>query len=52
MTRRRQSSPDRHVGLKSMRERARVIQGQLEIRSRRGRGTRVTLRVALNPGSV
>ncbi len=52
MARRRQTSPDRHVGLKSMRERARVIQGQLEVRSRRGRGTRVTLRVALNPGSV
>jgi signal transduction histidine kinase len=36
------------VGLESMRERARLIQARLTVRSRAGKGTKVTLRVPLH----
>jgi PAS domain S-box-containing protein len=39
------------LGLESMRERARLIQARLTVRSRPGAGTRVTLRVPLQRGS-
>jgi signal transduction histidine kinase len=38
------------LGLESMRERARLIQARLTVRSRGGEGTKVTLRVPLRRG--
>jgi signal transduction histidine kinase len=39
------------LGLESMRERARLIRARLSIRSKPGRGTRITLRVPLHRNS-
>jgi PAS domain S-box-containing protein len=40
------------LGLESMRERARLIQARLTVRSRRGEGTKVTLRVPLSRSQI
>jgi PAS domain S-box-containing protein len=40
------------IGLESMRERVRLIQGRLTVRSRRGAGTKVTVRVQLHRSQV
>jgi signal transduction histidine kinase len=44
-----QAQVNGHIGLKLMAERARAIQGQLEVESLPGTGTEVTLRIALPP---
>ncbi|MPY90122.1 MAG: hypothetical protein GEU99_19635 [Luteitalea sp.] len=42
------SNPSRGIGLRSMRERATRLRGQLHITSQNGAGTRVTLTVPLS----
>lgn len=44
--------PDSHYGLRSMRERAQELGGQLEVRSAPGQGTRVLVRVPLMPAAT
>jgi signal transduction histidine kinase len=38
----------RHIGLRGMRERAAMVNGELTVDSRLGAGTRVTVRVPVN----
>jgi two-component system, NarL family, sensor kinase len=40
------------LGLESMRERVRLVQGRLTVRSQPGKGTRITLRVPLHRSQI